>query len=131
MSSKKVGEKLKAGCSNERGKTNLKGKSLNKSFRKILTTKRKCVHSVKNTKKQVLASPKGKILSRVEKIFMFLSSDENKAYCLFLINVLPTFDDINKTLQSEAPYIHKLRGMYPDLLKDLNCRFLKPSAVKK
>ena len=141
---KKVGEKLEAGCSekrdkkvearcsNEGFKTNLKGKSLNKSYGKILTIKRKRVHSIKNTsKKQVLASSKGKILSREEKIFMLLFSDENKGYCLFLINVLPTFDDINKTLQSEAPYIHKLRGMYPDLLKDLNCRFLKPSAVKK
>ena len=91
---KKVGEKLEAGCSekrdkkvearcsNEGFKTNLKGKSLNKSYEKILTAKRKREHLVKKkSKKQVLASAKGKILSKEDKIFMFFSSDENKACC--------------------------------------------------
>lgn len=84
-----------------------------------------------STKKQVSAKSANNILSREEKLFMFLSSEENKAYCLFLLNVLPIFDNVNTLLQSGTPYIHKLQEIYLDLLKELYSRFLKPAAVKE
>lgn len=61
---------------------------------------------------------------------MFLSSTEAKTYCYFLLNVIAVFERINMMLQTESPLIHKLRSLYCELLKEMFCRFLKPSVIR-
>lgn len=103
--------------------------------RKISTTDINTTSSKKQKKEEKCQSKPekskstAKVLSREEKIFMFLSSSEMKAYALFLLNVIPIFDRINVTLQSSSPLIHKLRDLYLELLKELLCRFIKPSVI--
>lgn len=70
------------------------------------------------------------ILSREEKLFMFLSSSLNKSFCMFVLSVTPLFDKLNLTLQSASPQIHILLKLLLDFLKELFSRFVKPSAVK-
>lgn len=70
-----------------------------------------------------------KSLSREERIFMFLSSDVNKAYCLFVQFILPMFDVPNKTLQSRVPKIHILDSILRELFKDILSKFVKPCAI--
>lgn len=69
-------------------------------------------------------------LSREEKLFMFLSSSVNKAFCLFLLHVTPSFEKTNTMLQCSSPQIHNLRTLLFDLLKELLAKFVKPAALK-
>lgn len=54
--------------------------------------------------------------SREEKLFMFLSSDLNKAICTFLHVTIPSFERVNTVLQSASPHIHILFNLMMDLL---------------
>lgn len=74
-------------------------------------------------------SPKN-ILSREERLFMFFSSDLNKAFALFLLNTLPLFEKQNESLQTNDPKIHMLRSFLLELFKSVLSRFVVPSAVK-
>jgi len=69
-------------------------------------------------------------VSREEKIFYFLSSEKKRAYCHFLLYIIPDFETKNVILQSAAPHIHKLRDLLLDILKGLFLKFVKPSVVK-
>lgn len=68
-------------------------------------------------------------LSREERIFLFLSSNINKAFCMFLRFVLPSFDIVNKTFQSAEPKIHVLYNIIRDFYKDMLSKFVKPSVI--
>ena len=69
------------------------------------------------------------VLTHEERLFMFLSSDINKGFCLFLGSVLPTFEMPNTALQTRVPLIHVLHGIIADLLKDILSKFVTASAV--
>lgn len=56
-------------------------------------------------------------LTMEEKIFMFLSSDDNKTYCLFLDYMKPVFEKTNFILQSEEPKIHVLNSLLLEMLE--------------
>ncbi|XP_075738743.1 uncharacterized protein LOC142784016 [Rhipicephalus microplus] len=73
----------------------------------------------------------GKVLNREERLFMFLSSDANRAYCDFLLSVIPEFEKVNVFLQSGAPQVHLLREVLSNLLREIMLRFVKPSVIKK
>uniref|UniRef100_A0A224YP94 Hat8 sp n=1 Tax=Rhipicephalus zambeziensis TaxID=60191 RepID=A0A224YP94_9ACAR len=62
---------------------------------------------------------------------MFLSSDVNRAYCDFLLSVIPEFEKVNVFLQSGAPQVHLLREVLSNLLREIMSRFVKPSVIKK
>ena len=74
--------------------------------------------------------PQAISLTREERIFMFLSSDVNKAYCLFLDYIIPVFEKTNLTLQSEAPKIHILNELLVDMLREILLKFVKPNLLK-
>lgn len=69
-------------------------------------------------------------LTREERIFMFLSSDIHKAYCLFLDFIIPTFEKTNVILQSAEPKIHVLNSLLLDMFRELVTKFVNPSAIK-
>lgn len=69
-------------------------------------------------------------LTREERIFMFLSSDINKAYCLFLDFIIPTFEKTNLILQSEEPKVHVLNSLLLDMFRELVSKFVNPSVIK-
>lgn len=101
------------------------------------TSKIPCTHEepVSKKAKTTSGSKTGEIsqvglLSRQERVFMFLTDNVNKALCYFLLHVIPIFDEVNVALQSKAPQIHKLRNMLSQLLKDLLIKFVKASAIK-
>ncbi|GFO11166.1 hypothetical protein PoB_003767100 [Plakobranchus ocellatus] len=48
---------------------------------------------------------------------------------MFLVEALQPFDEINTELQSEAPKIHILHSHLEKLLKFLQLRFVKPTAI--
>ncbi|KAJ8877663.1 hypothetical protein PR048_022118 [Dryococelus australis] len=96
------------------------------------------------------AEMKNSILSREENSFMFLSSDL-KAFCFFLLHIIPDFEKVNILLQTckkvnillqtckkkvnillqtAVPKIHILRELLEGLLKGLLRKFLKPSVFK-
>lgn len=81
--------------------------------------------------KRVENCPHGKILNREERLFMFLSSEVNRAYCDFLLSVIPEFEKANVFLQSGAPQVHLLREVLSNLLRELMLRFVKPSVIKR
>lgn len=70
------------------------------------------------------------VLSREERLFLFLSSDLNKAFAQFLLHTLPLFEEPNVTLQSNSPKIHVLRKILCETLKNILARFVVPTAVK-
>lgn len=69
------------------------------------------------------------VLSREERLFMFLSSDLYKSFCLFLSSFMPVFEGPNVVLQSGVPHIHLLRTILEKLLKNVMARFVKPVAI--
>ncbi|CAN7950470.1 unnamed protein product [Ixodes hexagonus] len=69
-------------------------------------------------------------MSREKRLVYFLSSELNRACCLFLQNVIPLFEKTNCLLQAQAPQIHILRGLLNQLLKDLLTRFVRPDLLK-
>lgn len=83
----------------------------------------------KNTKKPVRKCEK-EFLSREERIFMFLSCDLNKTFCLFLQNVIPVFEKTNILLQSAEPHIHVLRSVLLESFRNLISRIVLASTVK-
>ncbi|XP_063222953.1 uncharacterized protein LOC134531219 [Bacillus rossius redtenbacheri] len=78
-----------------------KKQKLDGTVQKKCTNFNNSVSSAKSTLKNKCST-----LSREEKLFMFLSTPSNKAFCLFLVNVTPTFDKVNVLLQSASPQIH-------------------------
>ncbi|KAK8765037.1 hypothetical protein V5799_032352 [Amblyomma americanum] len=79
---------------------------------------------------QALKQQVAKVLNRQERLFMFLSSDVNKAYCAFLLSVIPEFEKTNTFLQSGAPQVHVLLEVLNSLLREILLRFVKPSVIK-
>lgn len=69
-------------------------------------------------------------MSREKCLVYFLSSELDRAYCLFLENVIPLFDKTNCLLQAQAPQIHILRGLLNQLLENLLTRFVRPDVLK-
>lgn len=69
-------------------------------------------------------------LSREERLFFLMSSELNKAYCLFLIYIVPVFEKTNEILQSAAPHIHILRSLLLDVYKEIILKFVKASSIK-
>lgn len=70
-------------------------------------------------------------LSCEERLFVFLSSELNKAYGLFLQNTIPLFEKVNCYLQAQAPQIHVLRSLLLGLFKDIFSKFVKPDLLKE
>nr|XP_042896620.1 uncharacterized protein LOC122269097 [Parasteatoda tepidariorum] len=75
-------------------------------------------------------SAKNEILSREERIFMFLSSDLNKAFVHFLLFIVPLFENLNLQLQSNIPKIHVMGQLMNNLFKDILSKFMLPNIVK-
>ncbi|KAL1416686.1 hypothetical protein MTO96_027629 [Rhipicephalus appendiculatus] len=69
--------------------------------------------------------------TREERLFVFLSLETNRAYCLFLQNIIPIFEKVNLSLQAQAPHIHVLRSLLLELLRDIFSRFVNPSWLKR
>ncbi|XP_040072417.1 uncharacterized protein LOC115328425 [Ixodes scapularis] len=95
--------------------------------------KRKGVNPMPHAKKlrqPPQESGEASIMSREKRLVYFLSSELNRAYCLFLVNVIPLFDKTNCLLQTQAPQIHILRGLLNQLLEDLLTRFVRPDVLK-
>ncbi|KAL3254597.1 hypothetical protein MRX96_054130 [Rhipicephalus microplus] len=69
--------------------------------------------------------------TREERFFVFLSLETNRAYCLFLQNIIPIFEKVNPSLQAQAPHIHVLRSLLLKLLRDIFSRFVNPSWLKR
>ncbi|KAL1484703.1 hypothetical protein MTO96_032422 [Rhipicephalus appendiculatus] len=69
--------------------------------------------------------------TREERLFVFLSLETNRAYCLFLQNIIPIFEKVNLSLQAQAPQIHVLRSLLLELLRDIFSRFVNPSWLKR
>ncbi|KAL1442126.1 hypothetical protein MTO96_046532 [Rhipicephalus appendiculatus] len=69
--------------------------------------------------------------TREERLFVFLSLETNRAYCLFLQNIIPIFEKVNISLQAQAPQIHVLRSLLLELLRDIFSRFVNPSWLKR
>lgn len=110
------------------------GKAKNKGAKEGSTSDR-ISNKRKNACTKVVLSKKSKtnqstVLTREEKIFMFLSSDLNKAYSLFLLGVIPIFEKTNIVLQSSSPQIYRLQELLLELLKELFSKFVKPSECK-
>ncbi|KAL3193766.1 hypothetical protein MRX96_000063 [Rhipicephalus microplus] len=57
--------------------------------------------------------------------------ETNRAYCLFLQNIIPIFEKVNLSLQAQAPQIHVLRSLLLELLRDIFSRFVNPSWLKR
>ena len=66
--------------------------------------------------------------SRPARIYEFLTSRTNRAFCHFLAFILPVFCRANTALQFEKPLIHKSRRICMDLYRCILLKFLKPSA---
>lgn len=99
---------------------------------RVTSGKRKVISSSSSpTVKRVKGPCETISISRQERLFLFLSSDLNKAFCLFLVFAIPTFEKYNKVLQSQAPHIHVLRSILIDMLTEILCRFVKPVVIKK
>jgi len=81
-------------------------------------------------KMKVAYSSKGSSLTKEERVFMFLSSDTNKAYSLFLAYIIPIFERSNVILQSGAPKIHILNSLLVDMLKEILSKFVIPAIIK-
>ncbi|KAM7310378.1 uncharacterized protein ISCGN_007286 [Ixodes scapularis] len=95
--------------------------------------KRKGVNPMPHAKKlrqPPQESGEASIMSCEKRLVYFLSSELNRAYCLFLVNVIPLFDKTNCLLQVQAPQIHILRGLLNQLLEDLLTRFVRPDVLK-
>ncbi|KAM7288267.1 uncharacterized protein ISCGN_028520 [Ixodes scapularis] len=95
--------------------------------------KRKGVNPMPHAKKlrqPPQESGEASIMSREKRLVYFLSSELNRAYCLFLVNVIPLFDKTSCLLQAQAPQIHILRGLLNQLLEDLLTRFVRPDVLK-
>jgi hypothetical protein len=69
------------------------------------------------------------VLTREERLFYLLTSDINKAFCLFLCYITPSFDKVNSVLQSDTPLIHKLRSILLDFFKQMLSKFVKPAII--
>ena len=61
---------------------------------------------------------------------MFLDN-KTKLYALFLSNIIPQFNNINKSLQQEKTCIHVLKETLFSLYFNLIARFVTPAAVEK
>ncbi|KAK8785366.1 hypothetical protein V5799_008269 [Amblyomma americanum] len=59
-----------------------------------------------------------------------LTNDVNKAYCAFLLSVIPEFEKTNTFLQSGAPQVHVLLEVLNSLLREILLWFVKPSVIK-
>jgi hypothetical protein len=70
------------------------------------------------------------ILLREEREFIFLSSDLNKAFYLFLGSVLPAFEKTNALLQANMLHTHLLRSLLLDVLKIVLSKVVKSTAIK-
>nr|XP_042913534.1 uncharacterized protein LOC122273560 [Parasteatoda tepidariorum] len=70
------------------------------------------------------------VLSREERVFMFLSNDVSKSYCYFLAHCLPIFEEPNIQLQSSSPQIHLLHDLLYSTLRNVMIRFVTPTAIK-
>jgi len=60
---------------------------------------------------------------------MALTSQQTKAFCLFVVNVIPLFDEANIKLQAEYPLVHKLRRVLLALFRNLLIKFVKPAHI--
>lgn len=87
--------------------------------------------SAKKAKLASTAKTGAHSVTREERLFVFLSSELNRAYCLFLQNTIPIFEKVNRTLQAQAPQIHVLQSLLFELLRDLLSRFVNPSLLKQ
>lgn len=99
------------------------------SFSSEQTSKKVKIDSVHATVSKT-TEPKNMTLNREERLLMFLSSDLNRAYCLFLDYIIPSFEKTNVILQSEAPKIHILNSLLLNLFKEILCKFVKPEVIK-
>lgn len=70
-------------------------------------------------------------LMREEWLFVFLSSEPSRVYCLFLQHAIPIFEKVNRSLQAQAPQIHMLHLLLFELLRGFLSRFVKPSLLKQ
>lgn len=70
------------------------------------------------------------VLTREERLFMFLSSNLNKAFVYFLLNSLPLFEEPNISLQTNNPKIHVLRSLLLEMFKRVLSRFMRPASIK-
>lgn len=61
---------------------------------------------------------------------MFLDP-QTKLYAFFLSNIIPLFNNVNKSLQQEKPCIHILKETLCSLYFNLIARFVTPAAVEK
>lgn len=108
-----------------------KGSGASKS---VMSSKRSSESQTSTSKtkknKQGDISEKNYNLSREERLFMFLSSELNKAFCLFLSNIVPAFETPNVLLQSSEPQIHALRSLLFSMLQNLMSKFVKAAVVK-
>ncbi|KAG0428309.1 hypothetical protein HPB47_024697, partial [Ixodes persulcatus] len=73
----------------------------------------------------------GHYITREERIFVFLSSELSRAYCLFLQNTASVFEKVNRCLQAQAPQIHVLRSHLFGLFEDILSRFVSPAVLKQ
>ena len=65
--------------------------------------------------------------TKADKLCTFFKSPSNKLYCLFLLNVIPLFDNLNIQLQSQEPQIHKFVSLLTRFYRELLVRFVKPA----
>lgn len=70
------------------------------------------------------------VVSVEKKIFCFLSTPANKAYCSFLLYSQAHFDQYNTKLQSATPQVQYLKTLLQDFLKGLFVKFVKPTQIK-
>jgi hypothetical protein len=71
------------------------------------------------------------VLSREERLFYLLTSDINKAYCLFLLYISPAFEKLNITLQGQSPLVDRLLSLLYDFLKQILLKFVKAKIIKE
>lgn len=69
--------------------------------------------------------------AQYETIRKMFRDPKTKAYAMFLSNIIPFFNELNKNLQQEKPCIHNLRQKLHMLFVNLIARLVKPSAVSK
>ncbi|GFN78517.1 Zinc finger bed domain-containing protein 5 [Plakobranchus ocellatus] len=81
----------------------------------------------KAQEKSASSSAEKEKVGKLRKIF---SSPTNRLTCMFLVEALQPFDEINTELQSEAPKMHILHRRLEKLLKSLQLRFVKPTAIQ-
>lgn len=79
----------------------------------------------KEEEKIVIPSNKNK----VETLRKTFQSPTNRLYCLFLVEAIKLFEQINVELQTADPSIHLLKGKMERLLQHILLRFVKPCAM--